>query len=69
VDRIPAPKGLWQVAPRCSRAHQTEDGFNKHPIAECWRLPARDLMAVRMGAICAQASSVSNKRTDIVVEL
>jgi hypothetical protein len=28
-------------------------------------LPARDVIAVRMGAISAQAVSVSNKRTDI----
>src|SRR5215510_14030192 len=28
-------------------------------------LPARDLIAVRMGASSAHASSVSNKRTDI----
>src|SRR5215471_10007126 len=28
-------------------------------------LPARDLRAVRMGAISSHASSVSNKRTDI----
>src|SRR5262245_32568606 len=39
VDRIPVPKVLWQVAPRCPRAGQIEDGFNEHPIAEHWGTP------------------------------
>ena len=34
VDRIPVPKVLWQVAPRCPRAGQIEDSCNEHPIAE-----------------------------------
>ena len=34
VDRVPVPKVLWQVAPRCPRAGKIEDGFNEHPIAE-----------------------------------
>src|SRR5262244_1647714 len=64
-DRVPVSKRLWEVTPGRPRAGKGQQGFNAHPIAEYRRLPARDLMVARMGAISAQASSVNNKRTDM----
>ena len=65
VDCVPGPKIGWQVAPGYPRAGEIEAASINMRSLSAGGLPARDLLAVRMGAISAHASSVSNKRTHI----
>jgi hypothetical protein len=65
VDHVPGPKAGWQVAPGYPRAGEIEAAAINMRSLSAGGLPARDWMAVRMGAISAHASSVSNKRTHI----
>src|SRR5215471_546017 len=61
-DGGPASKRLWQVTP--GRARYRTAARHSRSLSP-GGLPARDVMAVRMEASSAQASSVSNKRPDI----